>query len=78
MPTLDDDPITTPGTERAEPEFGSEVHELLTAAACSTRVRVQSLGRKAQTALDDLKAAVKREAQIAAAEAELARLRRGE
>lgn len=76
MPTLDDTPIDELADEPA-PEFGVEVHDLLATAAKSTRVRTQSLGRRAHTALVDLKAAVKREEQIAAVEAELSRLRRG-
>ena len=72
MPTLDDTPMDEP-----TPEFGAEVHALLDAAASSTRVRTQSLGRKAHVALSDVKAAITREEQIAAAEAELSRLRRG-
>lgn len=73
MPTLDDDPIATD----SQPEFGEEVHALLTAAAASSRIRTQVLGRKALNALADVKAAIKREEQIAAAEAELSRLRKG-
>lgn len=76
MPTLDDDVITD-DTDDTTPEFGDEVHALLTAAASSSRVRTQVLGRKAHNALADVKAAIEREKQIAAAEAELSRLRRG-
>lgn len=77
MPTLDDTPIDEePGAEPA-PEFGDQVHALLRAAATSSRVRTQSLGRRAHAALGDLRAAIEREGRIAAAEAELSRLRRG-
>lgn len=78
MTTLDDTPIPEqPTAAEPSPEWGDEVHGLLTAAACSSRIRTQGLGDKARAALEALTSQLKREQAIAEHEAQIARLRRG-
>lgn len=84
MSTLDDAPpgslsISSPSAPvDTTPEYGDDVHALLTAAAESPLVRTQRLGIKAQEALDALSGALKKEKRLAELADEMARLRRGE